>query len=85
MVYYVVDELDKDWSVATRIKPRDLYEMEQDDDVVYDVEPSEPQRLEMLFPNDESNINLARLCSFYLCITFILLLYFLLLLYCRYC
>jgi len=35
MIYYVVDELAKDWSIHVHLKPRDLYDMEEDNDVTF--------------------------------------------------
>ena len=35
MIYYVVDELAKDWSIPVHLKPRDLYDMEEDNDVTF--------------------------------------------------
>jgi len=31
MVYYVDDELDKNWCILVHVKPRDLYNMDGDD------------------------------------------------------
>ncbi|XP_027940215.1 uncharacterized protein LOC114194288 [Vigna unguiculata] len=61
MVYYVVDELDKNWSIPVHLKPRDLYDIGGDNDVTFhECEPFEQQNLETLFPDGEGNIPLTR-------------------------
>jgi len=61
MVYYVVDELDKNWSIPVHLKPQDLYDIGGDNDVTFhECEPFEQQNLETLFPDGEGNIPLTR-------------------------
>jgi len=61
MVYYVDDELDKNWCIPVHVKPRDLYNMGGDDvDNFHECEPFEQQNLEILFSNEDGNIQLAR-------------------------
>ena len=61
MVYYVVDELDKNWSIPVHLMPQDLYDIGGDNDVTFhECEPFEQQNLETLFPDGEGNIPLTR-------------------------
>ena len=61
IVYYVMDELDKNWSILVHLKPRDLYDIGGDNDVTFhECEPFEQQNLETLFPDGEGNIPLTR-------------------------
>ena len=61
MVYYVEDEKEKGWSIPIHVKPRDLYDMgEDDEEIIYDNEGYPSQDLEQFFPNDISHIQLAR-------------------------
>ncbi|XP_075074837.1 uncharacterized protein LOC142162387 [Nicotiana tabacum] len=48
MVYYVDDVVNKGWSVAMHLKPRDLYDMGEEvvEDEVYENEPYQEQELE---------------------------------------
>nr|KYP46553.1 hypothetical protein KK1_031844 [Cajanus cajan] len=60
-VYYVEDELDKNWSIPVHVKPRDLYDMGgEDGDTFHECLPFEQQNLEILFPDGEGNIPLTR-------------------------
>ena len=38
-VYYVEDESHKDWNMVVHLKPRDLYNMGDGDNIVYESEP----------------------------------------------
>ena len=50
MVYYVNDEVNKDWSVVVHLRPRDLFDMgEKEDTEVYEIEPCSEQDLDQLF------------------------------------
>jgi len=50
MVYYVEDELDKNWCIPVHLKPRDMYNMgEEDVDDFHESEPFEQQNLELLY------------------------------------
>jgi len=61
MVYYVEDELDKNWCIPVHLKPRDMYDMgEEDVDDFHESEPFEQQNLELLYPDEDGNIQLAR-------------------------
>jgi len=68
-VYYLDDELDKNWCILVHVKPRDLYNMGGDDvDNFHECEPFEQQNLEILFSNEDGNIQLARFAfSFFNC------------------
>jgi len=70
MVYYVEDELDKNWCVSVHLKPRDLYNMVEDDvDNFHESELFEQQNFETLFPYMEENIQLTR-CFYYFIIIY---------------
>ena len=62
LVYYVEDEMDKDWSVVVHLKPRDLYEMEEHnvDEDFYESASYQEHDLAMLFLNDAENVPLIR-------------------------
>ncbi|XP_016476614.2 uncharacterized protein LOC107798160 [Nicotiana tabacum] len=51
MVYYVNDVVNKGWSFAMHLKPRDLYDMGKEvvEDEVYENEPYQEQELEQFF------------------------------------
>ena len=48
MVYYVDDVVNKGWSVVVHLKPRDLYEMGEIVEEVYENEPYQDQELEKI-------------------------------------
>jgi len=56
MVYYVEDELDKNWFIHIHLKPRDLYNMTEDD--VDNFHESKQQNLKTLFSYVEGNMQL---------------------------
>ena len=61
MVYYVNDEVDKDWSVVVHLKPRDLYDMGDDVEESYmESETHTSQDLASFFPDDNECMQLAR-------------------------
>ena len=61
MMYYVEDELHKNWCIPVHLKPKDMYKMGKDDvDDFHQFEPFEQQDLELLFPYEDGNIQLAR-------------------------
>ncbi|XP_068486941.1 uncharacterized protein [Phaseolus vulgaris] len=61
MVYYVENEFDKNWCIPVHLKPRDLYNMVEDDvDNFHESEPFEQQNIETLFLDVEENIQLTR-------------------------
>ena len=61
MVYYVEDEKEKGWSIPIHVKPRDLYDMgEDDEEIIYDNEGYPSQDLEQFFLDDGSHMQLAR-------------------------
>ena len=61
MVYYVKDELDKNWCIPVYLKPRDMYNMgEEDVDDFHESEPFEQKNLELLYPDEDGNIQLVR-------------------------
>ncbi|KAJ4834734.1 hypothetical protein Tsubulata_048962 [Turnera subulata] len=60
MVYYVEDETDKGWSVAVHVKPRDVYEMGEVEDVdMYENESYQEQDLSQFFDINYENVHLA--------------------------
>ncbi|KAK7256468.1 hypothetical protein RIF29_29918 [Crotalaria pallida] len=60
MVYYVEDEVNKGWSVVVHVKPRDLYDMgEQDDNEVCEIEPCPEQDFDQFF-GDINDLPLVR-------------------------
>ncbi|XP_020970639.1 uncharacterized protein LOC107623408 [Arachis ipaensis] len=60
MVYYVDDMVNKGWSIAVHVKPRDMYDMGQgNEDIVYENEPYQEQELEQLFDPNNEYIQLA--------------------------
>ncbi|XP_075084789.1 uncharacterized protein LOC142168035 [Nicotiana tabacum] len=61
MVYYVDDVVNKGWSVAMHLKPRNLYDMGEEvlEDEVYENEPYQEQELEQLFGDGDEYVQLA--------------------------
>ena len=62
-VYYVADPKHKDWHMVVHVKPRDLYDMgdEEYDATVEVTQLAEPQmNLEDLIPNEEGHIPTVR-------------------------
>ena len=59
MVYYVDDVVNKGWSVVVHLKPRDLYEMGEIVEEVYENEPYQDQELEKFYSNDNEYVQLA--------------------------
>ncbi|OIS98533.1 hypothetical protein A4A49_24552 [Nicotiana attenuata] len=61
MVYYVDDIVNKGWSVAMHLKPRDLYDMGEEvvEDEVYENEPYQEQELEQFFGDGDEYVQLA--------------------------
>nr|XP_025679574.1 uncharacterized protein LOC112779493 [Arachis hypogaea] len=60
MVYFVNDEVNKDWSVVVHLKPRDSYDMGgNEDDEECENEPWLEQNLDSLFENGD-NLSLLR-------------------------
>ncbi|XP_057719684.1 uncharacterized protein LOC130934112 [Arachis stenosperma] len=60
MVYFVNDEVNKDWSVVVHLKPRDSYDMGgNEDDEPCENEPWLEQNLDSLFENGD-NLSLLR-------------------------
>ena len=61
MVYYVDDEKDKGWSIPIHLKPRDFYDMGEDDEEIMAANEAYPsQNFEQFFPDDATHIQLAR-------------------------
>ena len=52
MVYYVDDVVNKGWSITVDLKLRDLYEMSEEEEEVYENEPYQEQELEQFFGID---------------------------------
>ncbi|XP_057723796.1 uncharacterized protein LOC130939727 [Arachis stenosperma] len=60
MVYFVNDEVNKDWSVVVHLKPKDSYDMGgNEDDEPCENEPWSEQNLDSLFENGD-NLSLLR-------------------------
>ncbi|KAK4260517.1 hypothetical protein QN277_003616 [Acacia crassicarpa] len=55
-VYYVTDERHKDWNMVVHVKPRDIYDMGDGDNVAYDCEPFQPADFENFFPDGDDNL-----------------------------
>ena len=53
MVYYIDDEVNKNWSIVVHLKPRDLYDMGEEDGEVCEVESCRQQDLNELFSNSD--------------------------------
>ena len=60
MVFYVDDETDKGWSVVVHVKPRDLYDMGEGNEDMYENEPYAQQEFDQFFDIQSENIQLAR-------------------------
>ncbi|XP_061371520.1 uncharacterized protein LOC133314095 [Gastrolobium bilobum] len=61
MVYFVDDEKEKGWSIPIHLKPRDLYDMgEDEEDIMPSIEPYPSQNLEQILSDDALHIQLAR-------------------------
>uniref|UniRef100_A0A151UG06 DUF4218 domain-containing protein n=1 Tax=Cajanus cajan TaxID=3821 RepID=A0A151UG06_CAJCA len=61
MVYYVEDEKEQGWSIPIHLKPRDFYDMgEDDEEFMASIEAYPSQNLEQIFPDDATHIQLAR-------------------------
>jgi len=52
MVYYVNDEINNDWTTVIHLKPRDLYDMEEDTEIC-EVEPCPQQDLNQFFSDSQ--------------------------------
>jgi len=59
MVYYVNDEVNKDWTVVVHLKPRDLYDMGEEDIELFEIQPCPQQDLNQFF-NDSDQLTLFR-------------------------
>ncbi|QHN85856.1 uncharacterized protein DS421_16g540970 [Arachis hypogaea] len=59
LVYYVHDEVDKDWSVVVYVKPRDLYDMGRENEEV-EAAFSPQSGLNMLATGDIGDLRLTR-------------------------
>ncbi|CAK8536725.1 unnamed protein product [Lathyrus sativus] len=53
MVFYVDDENEQGWSIPIHLKPRDLYDMGGNDEIMSPIEPYPSQNLEQIFSNDD--------------------------------
>jgi hypothetical protein len=61
MVFYVDDEKEQGWSIPVHLKPRDLYDMGEDESEIMASNETYPsQNLEELFQDDNTHIPLAR-------------------------
>jgi Domain of unknown function (DUF4216) len=59
MVFYVQDCVDRDWCIPVHLKPRDLYDMGDSEELSHENEPLPQQQFDALFP-DEVDVPLAR-------------------------
>jgi hypothetical protein len=59
MVFYVDDEKEQGWSIPVHLRPRDLYDMGEDE-IMASNETYPSQNLEELFVDDNTYIPLAR-------------------------
>ncbi|CAK8566063.1 unnamed protein product [Lathyrus sativus] len=53
MVFYVDDVNEHGWSIPVHLKPRDLYDMGRNDEIMSPIEPYPSQNLEQIFSNDD--------------------------------
>ncbi|XP_058770484.1 uncharacterized protein LOC131644106 isoform X1 [Vicia villosa] len=53
MVFYVDDESEQGWSIPVHLKPRDLYDMGGNDEIMTPIEPYPSQNLEEVFLNED--------------------------------
>jgi hypothetical protein len=53
MVFYIDDESEQGWSIPVHLKPRDLYDMGGNDEIMTPIEPYPSQNLEQIFSNDD--------------------------------
>ncbi|XP_016482962.1 uncharacterized protein LOC107803711 [Nicotiana tabacum] len=62
LVYYTDDVVNKGWSIAVHLKPRDLYDMGEEvvEDEVYENEPYQEQELEQFFSDGDKYVQLAK-------------------------
>ncbi|XP_061343726.1 uncharacterized protein LOC133289743 [Gastrolobium bilobum] len=60
MVYYVDDEIEKGWSIPVHLKPKDLYDMGEDEELMPSIESFPSQNLEDIFFDDAMHMQLAR-------------------------
>lgn len=59
-VYYVEDERHRDWHMVVHLKPRDLYDMGEGDNIAYESEPFQLADFENYFPEGDDNLPLLR-------------------------
>ena len=61
MVFFVNDEKEGGWCIPIHLKPRDLYDMgENDEDTVPNIEAYPSQILDNLFPDGDTHLQLSR-------------------------
>jgi len=58
-VYYVNDEVNKDWIVVVHLKPQDLYDMGEEDTEFFEIQPCPQQDLNSFF-NDSDQLTVFR-------------------------
>ena len=61
LVFYVDDENEQGWSIPVHLKPRDLYEMGEDEEMMSSDDAYPSQNLDQVFPDDTTHIPLARM------------------------
>lgn len=59
-VYYVEDERHKDWNMVVHLKPRDLYDMGDGDNIAYESDPFEPAGFDNFFPEGDDTLPIVR-------------------------
>ena len=59
MVFYDDDEIDKEWSAAIHLQPRDVFDMGQvDEEEIFENEPYQQQEFENFFDVDYGNVQI---------------------------
>ncbi|CAL5184652.1 unnamed protein product [Lathyrus oleraceus] len=53
MVFYVADKNEQGWSIYVHLKPRYLYDMGGNDEIMTPIMPYPSQNLEVIFSNDD--------------------------------
>lgn len=53
MVFYMDDEKEQEWSIPVHLKPKALYYMDGNDEIMTPIEPYPSHNLEQIFSNDD--------------------------------
>lgn len=70
-VYYVADPKHKGWNMVVHLKPRDLYDMGEGDNVVYDNDPFDNTNFDNFLPEGDDDLPAVRYTSSSLWFTWI--------------